>query len=115
MVCLEMIGYFSDSPDSQPNPVPELDPDVPDSGNFIAVTGLDRYRQFNEDIHPLMQENDGIDTRLIKLPANNAYAWLSDQRNYYLFGYPAVMITDTALIRNHNYHTETDTIDTLDF
>ena len=30
-------------------------------------------------------------------------------------GYPAVMITDTAYYRNPNYHSETDTIDTLDF
>jgi aminopeptidase-like protein len=30
-------------------------------------------------------------------------------------GYPAVMITDTAFYRNPNYHTATDTIDTLDF
>ena len=36
-------------------------------------------------------------------------------RNFWGFGYPAVMITDTALYRNPNYHLPTDTMDTLDF
>jgi hypothetical protein len=39
----------------------------------------------------------------------------SDHRNYWTFGYPAVMITDTAFYRNPHYHMPTDTIDTLDF
>ncbi|MGZ6237842.1 MAG: hypothetical protein ACXWMJ_11065, partial [Syntrophales bacterium] len=30
-------------------------------------------------------------------------------------GYPPIMIIDTAFYRNPNYHTETDTIDTLNF
>jgi aminopeptidase-like protein len=39
----------------------------------------------------------------------------SDHRSFWKMGYPAVMITDTAFYRNPNYHTERDTIDTLDF
>jgi hypothetical protein len=39
----------------------------------------------------------------------------SDNRNFWKFGYPALMMTDTALYRNPNYHLPTDTIDTLDF
>jgi hypothetical protein len=35
--------------------------------------------------------------------------------NYWHRGIPAVMITDTAMFRNANYHKETDTPDTLDF
>ena len=40
---------------------------------------------------------------------------MSDQRNYWKFGYKALMINDTSFIRNPNYHLITDTIDTLDF
>jgi hypothetical protein len=40
---------------------------------------------------------------------------MSDHLNYWKFGYPAVMINDTAFIRNPNYHQLSDTIDTLDF
>ena len=39
----------------------------------------------------------------------------SDHRNYWRYGYPAMMLTDTAYFRNPNYHARTDTIDTLDF
>ena len=35
--------------------------------------------------------------------------------NYWNFGYPAVMLTDTSFLRNQNYHKTTDTIDTLNF
>ena len=40
---------------------------------------------------------------------------LSDHRNYWARGYPAVMITDTAFIRNRHYHTLDDTPDSLDY
>jgi hypothetical protein len=40
---------------------------------------------------------------------------LSDHAPFWKMGYPAVMITDTAFYRNPNYHTVTDTIDTLEF
>jgi hypothetical protein len=42
-------------------------------------------------------------------------AGLSDQRSYWAFGYPALMINDTAFVRNPHYHTKSDTIETLDF
>lgn len=31
------------------------------------------------------------------------------------FGYPGLMITDTAFYRNPNYHLKKDTMETLDF
>ena len=39
----------------------------------------------------------------------------SDHRNYWSHGWPAVMVTDTAFLRNPNYHTAHDTADTLDY
>lgn len=39
----------------------------------------------------------------------------SDHRNYWKFGFAAVMITDTAFFRNSNYHAFTDTPETLDY
>jgi Zn-dependent M28 family amino/carboxypeptidase len=66
MICLDMIGFFSDEPGSQRLPVP-------------------------------------------------GFAGLSDHRNYWAFGVDAIMVTDTAFLRNPNYHMPSDTIDTLDF
>lgn len=39
----------------------------------------------------------------------------SDQRSFWQFGWPAIMVTDTAPFRNPNYHGPTDTPDTLDY
>ena len=39
----------------------------------------------------------------------------SDHRNYWSRGWPAVMVTDTAYLRNPNYHTSGDLAETLDY
>jgi aminopeptidase YwaD len=38
----------------------------------------------------------------------------SDHASFWDLGYPAVMITDTATMRNPHYHRPSDRIDTLD-
>ncbi len=40
---------------------------------------------------------------------------LSDHSPFWDEGYPALMVTDTAFLRNLNYHLPSDTIETLDF
>jgi hypothetical protein len=40
---------------------------------------------------------------------------LSDHLCYWDEGFPAIMLTDTALFRNPNYHRPTDTVETLNF
>ncbi len=54
------------------------------------------------------------------LPAALPVKWvpdiaLSDHRGYWSQGYPALMITDTAHLRNPNYHMPSDRLATLDF
>lgn len=39
----------------------------------------------------------------------------SDHRSYWAEGYPALMVTDTAFLRNPNYHRAGDTYDKLDY
>lgn len=39
----------------------------------------------------------------------------SDHANYWDQGFPAVMITDTAFMRNHNYHEKSDLPDKLNY
>jgi Zn-dependent M28 family amino/carboxypeptidase len=118
MICYEMIGYFSDKPNSQPFPSPEMAKRYPHVANFIIVVGIENYAEFNNKVHRLMSENSGIDVQIINFPSsdvNAGLAGLSDQRSYWKFGYPALMINDTAFVRNPHYHQKSDTIDTLDF
>ena len=39
----------------------------------------------------------------------------SDHSSFYTYGWPALMITDTAFNRNEHYHTPNDSVDTLDY
>ncbi len=39
----------------------------------------------------------------------------SDHASFWDGGYPAVMLTDTAMFRNPHYHQPTDRADTLDY
>jgi Zn-dependent M28 family amino/carboxypeptidase len=118
MICYEMIGYFSDEPGSQTYPTAELEQRYPSTANFIIVVGIAPHREFTERVHRLMSAKAAIDVQLVHFPESHAsagLAGLSDQRNYWTFGYPALMINDTSFIRNPHYHEPTDTIDTLDF
>jgi Zn-dependent M28 family amino/carboxypeptidase len=115
MICLEMIGYFSDKPNSQKYPSAELAKIYPSTANFIVVVGVEKYKTFNEKIHTLMSAGSRIDVQVISFPAHNDLAGLSDHRNYWNFSYPALMINDTSFVRNPHYHQKSDTIETLDF
>lgn len=115
MICFEMIGYYSDQPNSQGFPLPGLSLMYPDKGNFIAVVGKFSQRKIVKRVKQLMKKYSEIDVYPVAIPFLDALAGLSDQKSYWKYNYPAVMINDTSFFRNPNYHSETDTIDTLDF
>ena len=115
MICFEMIGYFSDEPlvsGAYPND-PEIE--IPGNGNFIAVVGTKKHKDFITKFQSLMSENPNMESIAVSLSATDPLALLSDHRNYLHFGYPALMINDTSFLRNPHYHLESDTIDTLNF
>lgn len=115
MICYEMIGYFSDEPNSQSYPSRDLAELYPSIANFIVVVGIKAYDDFNNKVKSLMAKKAEIDVQLISFETGGDLAGMSDQRNYWKFGYPALMINDTSFVRNPNYHMSSDTIETLDF
>jgi hypothetical protein len=114
MICYEMIGYFSDVPGSQKFPDARLAKLYPTTGNFIMAVGAERYKAFNDMVFNGMRMNAGIDVQKISFPEGYGLAEMSDQRNYYRFDIPAMMINDTSFYRNPHYHMLTDTLETLD-
>ncbi len=115
MVSLETMGYFSDAPDTQRFPVPALKLRYPSTGNFIAVVG-----QLGEDtlvrtVAGALKSNSRVPVELITAPRSLPGVDFSDHLSFWDVGYPAVMVTDTAFLRNTNYHTPQDTWDTLDY
>jgi len=115
MVCYEMIGYFSDEKDVQQYPAEELKSFYPETADFIIVAGIQRFKDFSENFYKKMKKDSKIDVQLINQLDAGDLVGMSDQRNYWHFNYPALMINDTSFMRNKNYHTPNDTIDTLDF
>jgi hypothetical protein len=115
MICYEMIGYFRAEPGSQRFPDEQLAKLYPRVGNFIIVVGREGEEAFTRRVQQLMQAHAAIDVQRINLPESLALAGLSDHRNYWQYGFRAVMINDTSFLRNPHYHQQSDTIDTLDF
>ncbi|MEG5171698.1 M28 family peptidase [Microcoleus sp. B3-D7] len=115
MISLEMLGYCNHNPNSQTYPA-GLKYFYPNSGNFIALIGTlqtvpdlinlsGKIRKSGQPCEWLPVPNRGLivpDTRR------------SDHVPFWDNGYPAIMVTDTANMRNPHYHRESDRIETLD-
>jgi hypothetical protein len=114
MICLEMIGFFTDEKKSQSYPLSILRLFYPSTGNFIGVVGnFGSSSLANQVVRHLKATTVGVSK--LQAPSFLTGVDFSDHRNYWKFGYEAVMVTDTAFYRNANYHEKTDTISTLDF
>ena len=115
MFHLEMIGCFSDAPNSQHFPVGLLNVFYPSTGNYIAVVGRLTDGLLVRRTKAAMRNAAPLPVYSINAPQFVTGVDFSDQRNYWQAGYNAVMITDTAFYRNRNYHTEHDTAEKLDY
>ncbi|MCZ0902651.1 M28 family peptidase, partial [Microcoleus sp. HI-ES] len=107
MISLEMLGYCNHNPNSQSYPA-GLKYFYPNTGNFIALIGTLRtvpdlinlsgkIRKSGQPCEWLPVPNRGLivpDTRR------------SDHVPFWDNGYPAIMVTDTANMRNPHYHRE---------
>lgn len=111
---LESVGYANSAPGSQ-----LLPPFVraPSAGDFIGIVG-------NKKASSLMSLFERVASRCtpaLKVVTHAASlrgflvleTRFSDHAPFWDAGYPAVMITDTAMFRNPNYHTASDTYDTI--
>jgi hypothetical protein len=115
MVSLESMGYFSDAADSQRYPVSSLKLRYPTTGNFIAVVGRSGEGALVDTVHRALRAVNDLPSESLAAPRSIRGVDFSDHASFWDEGYPAVMVTDTALFRNPNYHTPGDTWDTLDY
>lgn len=115
MICLEMVGYYSDKKDGQTFPIPLMSMMFSTTPNFIAVVGNLKSRNLVDKVKNSLLKGSPIPVETLTSVSFVPGVDLSDHRSFWKMGYPAVMITDTAFYRNPNYHTENDIIDTLDF
>jgi len=114
MLSLEMLGFYSDATKSQMYPLPFMSLFYPSKGSFIGVVGnfasFGLVRHFRNTMRL-----SAVDVESLSAPFFLIGVDFSDHMNYWKFGYHAIMITDTSFYRNPNYHSRSDTIDTLNF
>lgn len=115
MIALEMIGYFTDAPDSQRFPVPAMSAVYPSTGNFVAVVGGVGAGRLVARVKRAMLGASDLPVYSMNAPSALVGVDWSDHRSYWAHGYDAVMVTDTAFFRNTAYHTAGDTADRLDY
>ena len=114
MLSIEAIGYYSDAEGSQHYPA-LLEAVYPSKGNFIAFASNTASRAVLQQCVEIFRRHATIPSEGAALPEEVAGIGWSDQWSFWRFGYPALMVTDTALFRNPHYHTRSDLPDTLDY
>jgi Zn-dependent M28 family amino/carboxypeptidase len=87
----------------------------PSQGNFIAVVGSVGEGGLVRRVKRAMMGSSSLPVYSINAPRFVPGVDFSDHLSYWKAGYAAVMITDTAFYRNHNYHTPNDTAEKLDY
>lgn len=115
MVSLEMLGYCDHSPNSQLYP-PLLKYLYPSRGDFITLVGniftlgemMKISRVIRANNTPCEWLAAGVKGKIV--PDTRR----SDHASFWDAGYKAIMVTDTANLRNPHYHKPSDTIETID-
>jgi Zn-dependent M28 family amino/carboxypeptidase len=118
MLCLEMLGYYTDEPQSQrlPPGIPKLLKwCFPHRGNFLAAVGNLASWRLLWNFRIGFKRCSRFPLFSIALPEWINAIRLSDNSSFWDQGYPALMLTDTSFLRNPNYHFLTDTPETLDY
>jgi Zn-dependent M28 family amino/carboxypeptidase len=115
MISLETLGCFFDAPGTQRYPFP-FGLIYPTEGNFIAFVGLmsPRSRKFLHKVVRSFRRHTAFPTIGGVAPAIIPGMSWSDHWSFEQFGFPALMITDTAPFRYPHYHRVTDTPDKVD-
>jgi Zn-dependent M28 family amino/carboxypeptidase len=110
MISLEMLGFTGDDQVFVPGVVTSRT-----KGDFLAVVA-------NHESAHLLEMFDELETTLpIELVVAGAdteagaLASLSDHGSFWDAGSPALLVTDTAFLRNPHYHRSTDVPATLDY
>ena len=116
MISLEMVGFTG--------PMQNYPPYVnrkyyPTAGDFIGVIGNQRAEGLLKVVRKTLKTYvPALPAEFLLVPRDGAgmeEVRLSDHSPFWDQGYPALMVTDTAYLRNPNYHLPTDTLETLDF
>lgn len=114
---LEMVGYTDPRAGSQTVPPLLWWKRVPRAGTFLAATGDLRSRRLLRTFRRCAAGVPDVDVVTLLSPLRGwlvPLTRLSDNASFWDRRYPALMVTDTAFLRNPNYHGPGDRVETLD-
>lgn len=114
-VVLEMVGFTAPL---QPYPKVLEGRGYRPTGDFVGVVGDRGSQDFAWRIVAGMRAAGTVPVESLIVALRGwvmPIARLSDHASFWDRGWPAVMVTDTAFLRNPNYHRPSDTPDTLDY
>lgn len=114
MLSLESLGCYRTNSGSQRYPFP-LSVCYPSEGNFVAFVGNVDSRALVHRAIAAFRETATIPSEGAALPGSLSGVDWSDHRSFWAEGWPAVMVTDTAVFRDTMYHKRGDTPDRLDY
>lgn len=116
MLSLEMLGYCDRTPHSQDYPSPLLAKVYPHTGDYVALVGnpstILAMRRLRRHLR-----RTGTACEYLPVPNRGtaiAATRRSDHAAFWDCGYRALMVTDTAFLRNPHYHQPSDRLETLD-
>jgi hypothetical protein len=114
MLALESLGYYSELPQSQAYPWP-IALFYPETGNFLGFVGNLGSRNLVRQAIDSFRRSTPFPSQGAALPAWLPGVGWSDHWAFWQSGYPAIMVTDTAVFRDPHYHQEHDTPQRLDY
>ena len=114
MLSLETIGCFNDQAGSQHYPFP-IGLLYPSRGNFLAFVGDLGARSLVRTAIAAFRSAEPFPSEGAALPAAFPGVDWSDHWSFRRAGYPAIMLTDTAVYRDPNYHQPSDRPEALSY
>ena len=114
MICLETIGYYSNQRGSQKYPL-FLGKFYPSEGNFLGMVANLKNRGLLKQFNQYFRESTDFPCECIAAPSIVMGIDWSDHKSFWDHGYPAIMLTDTAVYRYPYYHDRTDLPENLNY
>jgi Zn-dependent M28 family amino/carboxypeptidase len=116
MISLEMVGFTGPRQDYPSYMDPKYYPPV---GDFIGIVGNENSKALLEVVRRTFKSQiPQLPSEFLLVPGNGVgmeEVRSSDHSPFWDRGFPALLVTDTAFLRNPNYHLPSDTMETLDF